>query len=70
MREAARSSSNLMDCATMIVENLGVENPRLALDLLWELIELHPSILELVDDSSGYAGDVFTAACYDLGPLA
>jgi len=55
---------------TMIVENIGVENPRLALDLLWELIELHPSILELVDDSSGYAGDVFTAACYDLGPLA
>src|SRR6476660_6983865 len=55
---------------TMIVENIGVENPRLAIDLLWELIELHPSILELVDDSSGYAGDVFTAACYDLGPLA
>ena len=54
----------------MIVENIGVENPRLALDLLWELIELHPSILELVDDSSGYAGDVFTRACYDLGPLA
>ena len=55
---------------TMIVENIGAENPRLALDLLWELIELHPSILELVDDSSGHAGDVFTRACYDLGPLA
>jgi hypothetical protein len=55
---------------TMIVENIGIEHPRLALDLLWELIELHPSILELVDDSSGYAGDVFTRACYDLGPLA
>jgi hypothetical protein len=55
---------------TMIVENIGIEHPRLALDLLWELIELHPSILELVDDSSGHAGDVFTRACYDLGPLA
>src|SRR5258705_1631026 len=55
---------------TMIVENIGIEHPRLALDLLWELLELHPSILELVDDSSGYAGDVFTRACYDLGPLA
>ena len=54
----------------MIVENIGIEHPRLALDLLWELIELHPSILELVDDSSGYAGDLFTSACYDLGPLA
>jgi hypothetical protein len=55
---------------TIIFEKIGFENPRLALDLLWELIELHPSILELVDDSSGYAGDVFTRACYDLGPLA
>jgi hypothetical protein len=54
----------------MIVENIGVENPRLALDLLWELMELHPSILELVDDSSGRVGDLFTTACYDLGPLA
>jgi tetratricopeptide (TPR) repeat protein len=54
----------------MIVENIGVENPRLALDLLWELIELHPSILELIDDSSGYVGEVFSNACDDLGPLA
>jgi hypothetical protein len=55
---------------TMIVENIGVENPRLALELLWELIELHPSILELIDDSNGLVGDVFTTACDDLGPLA
>jgi hypothetical protein len=44
---------------TMNVENIGTENPQLALDLLWELIELHPSILELVDDSSGRVGDLF-----------
>jgi hypothetical protein len=55
---------------TMIVENIGVENPRLGFELLWELIELHPSILELVDDSNGLVGDVFTTACDDLGPLA
>ena len=42
---------------TMIVEKIGAENPRLALELLWEFIELHPSVLELVDDSSGCAGD-------------
>src|SRR5258708_4539158 len=54
----------------MIVENIGVENPRLALDLLWELIELHPSILEFIDDSSGYVGEVFSNACDDLGPLS
>jgi tetratricopeptide (TPR) repeat protein len=55
---------------TMIVDTIGFENPRLAFELLWELIELHPSILELIDDSSGHVGDVFTTACYDLGPLA
>jgi hypothetical protein len=55
---------------TMIAETIGAENPDLAFDLLWELIELHSSILELVDDSSGRVGDLFTTACYDLGPLA
>jgi len=55
---------------TMIVEIIGLENPRLAFDLLWEFIELHPSILELIDDSTGYAGDVFTTACDNLRPLA
>ena len=55
---------------TMIAETIGAENPALAFDLLWELIELHSSILELVDDSSGHVGDLFTRACYDLGPLA
>jgi hypothetical protein len=55
---------------TIIVETIGFENPGLAFELLWELIELHPSILELVDDSNGRVGAVFTTACYDLGPLA
>jgi hypothetical protein len=55
---------------TMIAETIGVENPGLAFELLWEFIELHSSILESVDDSSGRVGDLFTSACYDLGPLA
>ena len=55
---------------TMIAETIGAENPGLAFELLWEFIELHVSILELVDDSSGRVGDLFTTACYDLGPLA
>src|SRR5258708_34774075 len=41
----------------MIVENIGVENPRLALDLLLELIELHPAILKFIRDSSAHFGD-------------
>ncbi len=55
---------------TTIVETIGSEDARLAFELLWELIDLHPSILESVDDSSGRVGTVFRAACGDLGPLA
>ena len=42
---------------TMIVETIGARKLGLAFELLWELIELHSSILELVDDSSGRVGD-------------
>jgi hypothetical protein len=62
--------AELDELRVIIVENLGAENPQPALDLLWQFIELHPSILELVDDSSGRVGDLFATACYDLGPLA
>lgn len=55
---------------TMIAETIGAENPALAFELLWEFIELHSSILGLVDNSSSRVGDLFTRACYDLGPLA
>jgi Family of unknown function (DUF6880) len=55
---------------TTIVETIGPQEPRLAFELLWELIDLHPSILEHVDDSSGRVGTVFRTACDDLGPLA
>jgi hypothetical protein len=39
---------------TTIVETIGPQESRLAFELLWELIDLHPSILERVDDSSGF----------------
>ena len=55
---------------TTIVETVGAKDPGLALDLLWQFLDLHPSTLERVDDSSGRVGDVFRAACDDLGPLA
>jgi hypothetical protein len=55
---------------TTIVETIGSQDSRLAYELLWELIHLHPSILERVDDSSGRVGTVFRMACDDLGPLA
>ena len=55
---------------TTIVETLGPQESRLAFELLLKLIDLHPSILERVDDSSGRVGNVFRTACDDLGPLA
>lgn len=54
----------------IIVEAIGPRVPRLALELLWELIDLHPLVLESVDDSSGRVATLFRAACDDLGPLA
>ena len=55
---------------TTIVETLGPQESRLAFELLLKLIDLHPPILERVDDSSGRVGNVFRTACDDLGPLA
>ena len=55
---------------TTIIEIIGPQESRLALELLWEFIELHPSTLARVDDSSGRVGTVFRTACDDLGPLA
>jgi uncharacterized protein DUF6880 len=56
-------------CPT-ITNTFGAKDPNLALELLWQLLDLHPSTLERVDDSSGRVGDVFRVACDDLGPLA
>jgi hypothetical protein len=55
---------------TTIVETIGPQDAGLAFELLLELIDLHPPILESVDDSSGRVGTVFRTACDDLGPLA
>ena len=55
---------------TTIVKIIGPQESRLAFELLWEFIDLHPSILERVDDSSGRVGTVFRTACDDFGPLA
>jgi hypothetical protein len=41
-----------------------------ALDLMWRFLELADSANERSDDSNGELGDVFGAACRDLGPLA
>ena len=53
-----------------IIETIAATDFRLAFELLWDFLDLHPSILERVDDSSGRVGSVFRMACDDLGPIA
>src|SRR5271169_2083603 len=55
---------------TTIIETIGAKDSALGTELLWEFLDLHPSILERVDDSSGRVGSVFRMACEDLGPIA
>ena len=42
-----------------IFETIGSKDCKLAFELLWEFLDLHSSILESVDDSSGRVGSVF-----------
>jgi Family of unknown function (DUF6880) len=57
----------------MITEKIAPEEPTEAFDLLWQFIELAPSVYERVDDSRGDVGDVFRSAMLrfeDIGPRA
>jgi len=54
----------------MIAERLAETRPDLALDLMWWFMDLAEPVLNRVDDSSGSVGEVFRAACGDLGSLA
>jgi len=47
---------------TMIVEKIAPEDPTVAFDLLWQFIEIAPSVYERVDDSKGDVGNVFRSA--------
>ena len=62
--------AELEELRATIVETMAAADSRLAFELLWEFLDLHPSILERVDDSSGRVGSVFRMACDDLGPIA
>ena len=48
--------------SAMILDKIAPEEPTLAFELLWQFIELAPSIFERVDDSKGEVGQVFHAA--------
>src|ERR1044072_330806 len=54
----------------MIVDRVTPTHADLALDLMWRFMDLAESVLNRVDDSTGAVGDVFRAACKDLGTIA
>lgn len=54
----------------MITDKVGPSDPTLAFDLLWQFIEIAPSIYERTDDSRGQIGDVFREAILGFEKLA
>jgi hypothetical protein len=59
--------------ADMITDKIATESPTEAFDLLWQFIELAPSVFERTDDSRGDVGDVFRTArdhFADIAPKA
>jgi hypothetical protein len=53
-----------------IATAIGSQAPALAVELLWRLLELAPSLLDRVDDSDGAGLELFHRASADLGRLA
>ena len=67
--KAKELRAELEQLKVAIIETIGASNPKLAADLLWQFLDLHASIFERLDDSSGRVGALFRAACQDLGAL-
>jgi len=55
---------------SMIVEKIAPEDPTAAFDLLWQFIEIAPSVYERVDDSKGDVGNVFRSAIKHFEDIA
>ncbi|WP_146589851.1 DUF6880 family protein [Puniceibacterium confluentis] len=54
----------------MITERIAPDDAVLGFDLLWDFLEMAPSVFERVDDSRGDVGDVFRTARACLGTIA
>ncbi len=54
----------------MIAGKIGPTDPTLAFDLLWQFLELAPSVYERTDDSRGDIGDVFRGAILTFDDIA
>lgn len=67
--KARELSMELERLKTAIVDTICADDPKLATELLLQLVDLHTSIFERLDDSSGRVGDLFRSACNDLGSV-
>lgn len=56
--------------ASMIVEKIAPQDAATAFDLLWEFIDIAPSIFARVDDSKGDVGEVFRTAIGQFAMIA
>jgi hypothetical protein len=54
----------------MIVDLVAKIDAAEALELMWRFVDLAEAVHERCDDSNGVIGEIFRAACRDLGPLA
>ena len=54
----------------MITDKIAPDEATEAFELLWEFIELAPSVYERVDDSRGDVGDIFRSAALKLEDIA
>ncbi|MDE0969700.1 MAG: hypothetical protein OSA51_09895 [Octadecabacter sp.] len=55
---------------TMIIEKIAPEDPNIAFDLLWQFIEMAPSVYGRVDDSKGDICDLFRTALNHFKEIA
>jgi hypothetical protein len=69
--QGVRALANDLDLQrSATVETVAKTDPTEALDLLWRLMGLAPTVFDRCDDSSGTAISVFRQACRDLGGVA
>ena len=67
--KARELRAELEQLQAVIVDTIGDKNPKLAADLLWQYLDLHASVFDRSDDSSGRIGDIFRVACKHIGAL-
>ena len=63
-------AAELTALRTTIVDTIGANDAALAVELLWQFLDLHASTFERADDSSGRISEIFRTACDSVGSLA